>query len=434
MLGPFINGNEVHRRQFIVTRLKPSAGWDSLPLPDGFFLVHHPEAFVTRREGTYTIGIELPGGGGRFARIAWPYLEVDVGGMLGVFYDRERLEASSSPALLYDNRADPVVPPLPRNSINWFPDGPIPRTRRLIRDQRLHLPTMTAEAIDRIITPLGSFEAARRGLAEALTEAVRGLPRSSRIFLALTAGKDSRTLASALAAAGIAFETYTQTYPSIAPADITIAQAISRHLGVRHHLISPSGHSREVLNAWEHHSCHAVHDADNAFFPADQYGFVRSGDVLVRGGCFEVGRRFYDWALSGLGFPEACGQEIARRFEAAPDRIPALDRWLEWRRANDCGLDLMDAFYLDQRVGGWLAAIEQGLDMLPAVSLHPASSMASFRALMTPPVGERLSGKLQVETIRALAPGLLKWPFNPQPLTLRSVMQRAKRRLLARAA
>jgi hypothetical protein len=355
--------------------------------------------------------------------------------MLGVFFDPNRMEASSSAALLYDNRTDPVVPLLPRNSINWFPSGPVPRLRRLLRDQRLHLPTMSVEAIDRVISPLGSFEAAQQALADSLIQAVRALPPSSRVFLALTAGKDSRSLAAALIAAGVPFETYTQTYPTIKPADISISQEISQHLGVRHHVISPSGHSEEVLSAWEHHTCRAIHDADNAFFPADQYGFARAGDLMLRGGCFEVGRRFYDWALHGMNFENATGERIAERFQSTPDKAVPLNDWLAWRRAHHTGLDLLDAFYLDQRVGGWMSAIEQGLDMLPAVSLHPVNNLMSYRALITPTIADRASGRLQVETIRKLAPSLLNWPFNPEPptrRTFRSVLGGAKRRLLAR--
>lgn len=407
---------ELHRRQFLISRSEAPSGWHSVPLKDGWFLFHHPEALVEKRDNYYTIGTRLPGEGGRFAHLEWPYLTVDVGGLMGVFYDQKHECASSSLALLSKNHTGVSVAPLPRNLINWFPDGPLPGVKRLLRDQRLHLPTMSPEWFDRKITPLGSDLEARKALAEALTESTLAIPSDKRLFLALTGGKDSRTLAATLLAADIRFETYTQVYPGIARSDVKIAKAISKHIGVRHHLITPDGYNQDILKAWENHTCRAVHDADNTFFPSGQYNFALSDVVLVRGGCFEVGRRFYSERLNSLDFTNVTGQDIVDRFQSASDKVAGLDEWLEWRRKHDCGLDLIDSFYLDQRMGGWVSAIEQGLDMLPSISLHPVNNLNSYRALMTPAIDDRTSEKLQIETIRELAPNLLRWEFNPKSI------------------
>jgi hypothetical protein len=73
----------------------------------------------------------------------------------------------------------------------------------------------------------------------------------------------------------------------------------------------------------------------------------------------------------------------------------------------------VDSFYLDQRIGGWLAAIEHGLDLLPGRSFQPVNSLPVLRALVTPGIEERLSGELQKDAIRRMAPELLRFPVNP---------------------
>ena len=92
-----------------------------------------------------------------------------------------------------------------------------------------------------------------------------------------------------------------------------------------------------------------------------------------------------------------------------------LDDWLAWRRCHSNGLDLVDSFYYDQRVGGWSAAIQQGLDLLPGISIHPANSPRCLNALMTPDPKERIERRLQRETIFLFEPKLLRFPINPPP-------------------
>jgi hypothetical protein len=256
------------------------------------------------------------------------------------------------------------------------------------------------------------------------------------LFLALTAGLDSRTLAAALLSSDVKFDCVTQNFAGVKKADITVAADICRYLGVKHHVIDPiatdnsavgnsaAGHS--AVDLWRQHALGSYSDADdNVLLNGDQYRFLRAGTILIRGGLFEVGRRFYAGQFRDLVGDTMTGEKIFRRFEsAAPDdaAIQALDAWLDWRRANDNGLDLLDSFYLDQRVGGWLAAIEQALDLLPGRSVQPVNSLAAMRALVTPGIEDRQAGRLQKEAIARMAPQLRRFPLNPVPTFQRGKM------------
>ncbi|HYG27244.1 MAG TPA: hypothetical protein VD906_10080, partial [Caulobacteraceae bacterium] len=132
---------------------------------------------------------------------------------------------------------------------------------------------------------------------------------------------------------------------------------------------------------------------------------------------------------AGLNY-ESEGATIADRFAAhAPHAPGQLDAWLAWRREHPNGLDLIDAFYLDQRIGGWLAAAEQSIDFTGALSFQPASSAAALDALLSPPQADRAESRLQMAVIRQLAPGLLKFPMNQKtwPTRVRAQMLRPAR-------
>jgi hypothetical protein len=86
------------------------------------------------------------------------------------------------------------------------------------------------------------------------------------------------------------------------------------------------------------------------------------------------------------------------------------------KRASRDQLDLVDACYNDQRSGGWLAALEQGLDLLPGFAVQPGNSARAKSALITPSHGERATKSLQRAVIGDLEPRLLRFPVNPKGL------------------
>ncbi|WP_377041731.1 hypothetical protein [Microvirga arabica] len=183
------------------------------------------------------------------------------------------------------------------------------------------------------------------------------------------------------------------------------------------------------------HTADSVDDADQRYLiPGNSYRFLGNGEALIRGGCFEIGRRYYQHQLGNIAISEATGAQVSSRFGSVLDTevIQFLDSWLSWRRSHENGLDLTDNFYLDQRLGGWLSAVEQALDILPGTSVQPVNCERFFSSLMVPmSQEERCTGALQREVIRTLDRNLLKIPINPVKLEvkLRNVASATRRKV-----
>jgi hypothetical protein len=437
---------KLHRRQFILARRPHSIrpDWEHLDVGAGWLLSHDPELSLARTDQGLVAGhsVEFAGDGqphraGRFCVLAFPWLRTDPAGLFGLYFGTSDQAAgdfvTSSPALAEMLGAHNTPERrLVWSGMNWnpLPLSTLTGVRRLMRDQALDLSNLSVHfRPEASLPPLGDEQSALDTLCASLTGAMAALPNQGRPLLALTAGLDSRTLASALLSSGVKFECVTQVIDG-RTSDVSVAHSICRHLGVKHHVVGPGRTDRGAVETWRRHTLGSYDDADNnVLLGADQYRFSHSETILIRGGIFEIGRRFYSSKLQGLTYENATGEALFRRFDRIATDTRAVDSlgaWLDWRRAHDNALDLADALYIDQRVGGWLAAIEHAMDLLPGRVFHPASSLPAMRALVTAGPDERTSGQLQRDAIGRMVPELLRFPLNP--VSKRSMVQRLRSR------
>jgi hypothetical protein len=160
--------------------------------------------------------------------------------------------------------------------------------------------------------------------------------------------------------------------------------------------------------------------------------------VVIRGGLFEVARLFYHRQLPALDAPGA--QDMTAAVERAMGRREGIATWAEWAAARPWHtIDWRDRFYLEQRVGGWLAALEQALDLCAPERLHLANSDRTLAALLSIPVEQRTGDGHHRVLVERFAPQLLTLPLNPPerdrtpPVTrARIALGRWRRRLLGR--
>ena len=366
-----------------------------------------------------------------------------------MFYGRigDAFALGSSPALVMLALTGAVPPfdltdPLDhRGAINFVP-APGTRwhaVRRLFCDQAFDLATGEVVHADHGIRPLAGFAAAVETAAEELVGFARELAARTpgRIVLPLTAGLDSRTVAAAFLAAGIAFETTTQHYTGKPPTDVRIAAAISRRFGLKHQVVTlATPPDTEAAARLAEHTAGAFLEWEHShLYPGRAYRYLREGDAMIVAGCFELGRQYYAKYFGDLDFAAAGGAAIWQRRSGSPG--PAgltgfLDAWRDWRGAHMDGLDWVNAFYLDQRLGAWRASVEHGYDLMPMTALHPANSTPVLSALVTPEPADQAAGRLQRAVIARLAPALARFPLNPPTLVQR--LHRLKVRVRARVA
>ena len=151
-----------------------------------------------------------------------------------------------------------------------------------------------------------------------------------------------------------------------------------------------------------------------SFFARGQMDFAAENDLIVRGGCFEIGRCFYWDVLPDA--PPASASGMASAFAENPmsSGIAGIMDWIEWIRKHETpGIDWRDRFYWEQRVAGWLSSNEQALDLLVGERFHPINSEEAYRHLLTIDPEIRGSSRHQIDLIKLMAPVLAEFSFNP---------------------
>jgi hypothetical protein len=375
---------------------------------------------------------------GRWALIGAGELHMDASGLLGCFYTlvgysggaTEELWVSSSAALLAEVSGADTTPV--RNishgeGFDWYtpPRSRFESIRRLLPSQLLVL--ADGNVLPRRLFPELSGTFAYDGILDRLRENLATVLRgasaaiSGDLWLALSAGYDSRLLLAAARYAGVPVKTYTQVYPGISQADLTLPPELARAVGFTHSFIS-EGQFREELAAMHdrHTAGHSV-DRDRRFISHGQFDWCRRDDVLLRGGALGAGKAVF-WRKFPMeeSRPTAPDVEtIMRRsgYEGATEGHPlvsTLGEWIDWtHRTPHPELDWRDRLYLEQKLGGWLSSIEQGLDLIDAVSLQPANSGSYYAHVLQVPPEKRRTGQHHVDLIGSMAPELLEFPFSP---------------------
>lgn len=446
----------LHKRQFCIARAPYRFGpdWHHIDLPDGFALSYQADLPIQRiveTDGDRLIigrsfssvsgSLAKADLAGRFAILKWPYIQTDAAGLMALYFGGTEPQpfVTSSPTLAARMQSGEWIPIRLqwKVGLNWIPSpgSRVAGVTRILRDQVLNIPTLAVEFRPRPVIPCGSTEESRQILTSGLIHVLKSVEAAhGKVYLALTAGLDSRTLFAALLAGGAKFEAITQSFPGVDPGDLQIPVDLCRYAGIRHSIVSMEQPIEQAIWALNSHSGGSVDDADDHYLiPGNSYRFLNGNCALVRGGCFEIGRRFYQRKLGDLRLSEVTGEHILSRFKSHRNEkvIQFLEEWLAWRRDHGNGLDLTDSFYIDQRLGGWLSAVEQALDVLPGTSVQPVNCERFFSALITPSHEERQAGFLQREVIRVLDKNLLNLPINPVRLQgrLLKAVSRSKSRM-----
>ncbi len=452
----------LHSRQFVLgpRSVKPKDDWQSIELAVGLVLSHCPKlriAKVADRRGRAWLLLGLavqadPAGpspeedlrsysgedvstvynswAGRWLLIGEGTIHLDAGGLLGCYYrlvsdasGRQHLWASSSLGLLATLPGVERPAGTPRQLRygygKWLMEfDPPPRTghvgiRKLLPTQTLD----TASGMTRL-RPLAlgatralSYDQLLDRLASGLVTAMKNI--DGKVWLALSAGYDSRLLLAAAKVAGAPFRTYTQTFPTMTVADRTAPAVLSNLVGVEHVLVHPTAEDPKLLEVFDAHCGGQYVDADRSFFARGQWSWTKPGDVAVRGLAFEIGSCFYydrfppdlppvELVLQGFGAvqSERYVQESTVEYVDWVSKTP-----IE-------GMDWRDRLYLDMRLGGWAGSAEQALDIVEGNRFFPANALRHFELILAVPEQKRRKRQYQLDLIERLAPELLEYPFN----------------------
>lgn len=427
----------LHRRQFA---LGPRPLFERhVELAPGLILSYDPDLPVHVEGSTALIGVavqtvrgrpapeEDPHGeddwAGRWALVRDGVLIPDATASLSLYYDGEH--ASSSAAVLASGRA--LSGPLGHGvGMDWYPapGSAVEGVRRLLPSQALKGGAVIPRALP---TPRPAEpEALLRSLQDRLITGLQNLAGKGTIALGLTGGHDSRALLAAAVAAGVAVEAYTLEHATISSADRDLPPRLAAAAGVPHRYVRSGGPpDPERLKLWDAHTAGQAVDADRDMFASGQLDGVAQADFDLAD-FYEVGRGYYDHVLPAN--PPDIAEALLR--ELPSPRPDDVREWAEWARAHPVAIDWRDRFYLEQRLGGWLAAIDQGLDLLGVNKVHLASCTAFIAEGLSLPHDMRRAGVPHEELIRRMAPALGAFPVNPPGPPLERIRHRARRELL----
>lgn len=459
----FEDAQRAHRRQFFFSNanLEIPKGWETTSLGDGFMLHHCPWLNVHTvtdesgqqwgllghafdiQEDSYRAPIAAIGKSctkdvpalvstwsGRWVLISSSMVITDAAALLGIYVlENERgVFISSSLALLSQLFEKPIIRDkriLGWYGINWFP-GPLSRlagVNRLLPDQVYNPKSRSISYFKRLSPATGislgeATEAMSRGLIQ-IFRAMASQDSMKSMILTLTGGLDSRTTFSVLHAAAIPFNTLTLGHPRISRADSVLPGKISKSYNIIHRHVNKVEQLGGRLDEYDLHTCRSVVDGDRLLYARGSYENLGPQNWLIRSACWELGRRYYHRKLHGLDLEELFEHphRLMRRFRTytgTKATEESLSEWARWRLDNPVAVPWQDLFYRDQRLGCWSSSIEQSLDLLDPVSIHPANCDRFYDIMLGLTDGSEWNATtLQEGIIAKCTPDLLDVPVNP---------------------
>jgi hypothetical protein len=371
---------------------------------------------------------------GRWLLVGNGEVHLDASGLLGCFCgssESGEVWASSSPALLGQAIAPNArLPADPRRlrfeqGLSWYPP---PRSRlsgirRLLPSQVLDLDQGTVRPRPLLppIDPDRGYDETLRLLADAFVTAIARLPEDENpLWLALSAGLDSRVVAAATERAGVRYVPFMRISARMSAGDRLITPRLARALG-RELAVHRRGRRQRRATTRQRLPLVMAHSADHVSEGDAQpllHGVRDALEGISPGGWgFGVGK-----ALGRQQLPARVSDpaEVARRLAeamgepAGSTAVDGLCEWLQWVvETPQKNLDWRDRLYIEQRMAGWQSSKEQVYDLVPLERFPAVNSARCYALLLELDEARRAVQQHQRDLVELLCPKLAAFPANP---------------------
>ena len=380
---------------------------------------------------------------GRWILIGGDELRLDASGLLGCFYrtiesgPNSGLWMSSSVALLAGLPGSPSAGS-PQGEfgwavgVDWFPppQSRYPGIRSVLASQILKLNAGSVRTIRKSVPhPLQqnrSSDELAAVVERRLVTGIQNIARTSNgpLWIALTAGGDSRLVLAAAHAAGIEVRTFTHELPfhrwGHGLADRNLPPALAQEIGTEHALIEARARSDALVELWDTHTAGQSAEADRDLLARGQWDAIPAESTVIRAGLFEMAQNSEHDYLPPVDRDPALMMKALDAYASHFGRALTdyqrigLSEWVDWMLADpEPRIDWRDRFFHEQRVAGWLSSIEQGLDSTGRRSVQLANCTALIEELMTFDHDMRTMVEHHLLLIERMAPELLSHPVNP---------------------
>jgi Asparagine synthase len=275
----------------------------------------------------------------------------------------------------------------------------------------------------------GPFDELVDTCLDAYLDAVKPLVRAQQpVTLALSGGKDSRLVLSALRHAGIDVRCYTVDRGADNAADVYVATELARLMGVRHEVKPGDGiESRGEQSALRvdllertamalRASDGSVFGYDRAYFRTDystQIHLTGHGGEVMRGGYAEHHRLLLPGAALRIARRIFCPAPGLYTGAANRQYLESLTRWVKDHASRMPPEDVLDCLYVYFRCGRWVAGTSRGTTT-SASRLFPCLDNRLALAMVRAPAAHKVQDRLIRGILRRLDPVAADFPLAGQ--------------------
>lgn len=356
---------------------------------------------------------------GKWALIYEDEIVSDAAGLMPLFYFEDGSDwiISSSLAIMSSLIDKEPLMELKPNGLSWqlLPDTILDGVKKTFPFQKIAIVDGGLKVKENIwardYSDLTSKEKCE-AISSLLITSIKNIDTYSgrKIYLALTAGSDSRETLSAILASGIkGYSTYTFEHPDMLVADKNIPKKISKDLGFSHRYISAKDEDKTKRKEYIDFCLGNSRGADEMFYARGQFNKLPEDAIIIRSGLYEIGTLNYK---TNSDIADYCKKRYSE-IDTDSRQSKAFERWLAYIQESKIPfINDHIRFYLEQRVSGWVSAIEQSLDINDFVSVQIANNAHILSLLLSATAEEREQKILSSGVTKQNAARLIEYPTN----------------------
>ena len=375
---------------------------------------------------------------GRYVLIVNDWLFLDFCGTLGIFYSDDMRLSSSYRILCEQIGTEAIYPDTLGAGLMNFVPGPLTPSglvKRLMPSEIINV--RTGEKRVRPLNPDGVWSAENNQerineLEKFFTCSLRNMAKhfpNSVFWLALTGGKDSRTLMALLESSGIEYKAFTCWHEHISEEDLVLPPKLANAVGRPYKFIErrKDNYLPSRADEYRHHTGGMADDADKPMYVYGQYQELDPNHqtVLLRSAI---------WPCSCNRLKDKFSHKEIRQMEKCFDSTKVFPKALKhelycnalrlWddlvnHDVINMGINLWDRLMIEERHGAWLSSIEQGFDSMEGiVSIECCNSRRFFSILTGFSDKDKKRKKHEMSIVKQICPILSHYRYQDN-LTLK---------------
>ena len=365
---------------------------------------------------------------GRYLLIVGEWIYTDACGILGVFYDNNIVTSSLNVLSALEGR-EMIFPDIAHRRMPDIVPGirtPYSDVLRLLPSQLLNYTTKETCTRPLLIDKAPEYSSEEDRIKDFVQYFVNSIQNFSKLFpnhqiwLAVTAGRDSRTTLACFEKAQVNYNTFTLWHNNISRPDSIIPKRLARAVHRPYQFIErdESQFSQKLHDDYKIHTSGMAVDEDWQFYSYNQYQALQKSQkkiVIIRNGAWEIASVYYR-ALFG----DKCS-DLATLY---PDILKNKDFYnaiMEWKEQvvgkdkKNTQMSFIDRIYWDLREGCWLSSVEQSFDLMDdIISIQIANSRLIISLLFGFNHEERIRKIHEEKITSSICPEFTKIPYDYQ--------------------